>query len=193
MLTPGPDHPITVQPAATRWRAFFNNHVIADSANALVLQESSMAPVVYFPMEDVGMEYMARTDRSTTCAYKGDASYFTLRIGGEIAENVAWTYENAHNAVRDISGYVAFYGDRVEVYPVDEERVNPHHHRDASAARHEHERERRFADPNGRDPNQADLDVADVVQHTDSGAGASQREHWDTNLENPDRPDGGVR
>uniref|UniRef100_UPI0028116849 DUF427 domain-containing protein n=1 Tax=Phenylobacterium sp. TaxID=1871053 RepID=UPI0028116849 len=49
MLTPGPDHPITIEPAKRRWRAFFAGHVIADTDDALILQESNLAPVVYFP------------------------------------------------------------------------------------------------------------------------------------------------
>ena len=49
MKIPGPDHPITITPAANRWRARFAGHVIADSDRALVLQEASYPPVIYFP------------------------------------------------------------------------------------------------------------------------------------------------
>lgn len=170
MQTPGPDHPITVTPANTRWRALFNGHVIADSNDAVVLQEADYRPVVYFPREDVAMEYMARTDHASHCPYKGDAAYFTLRMNGEIAENVAWSYESPFPATGQIAGRLAFYPDRVEVYEVDDAKVNPKHH--------EHHTD--------------SSEVDQIVQHTDSGGGASQREHWAPNVEGP-RDDGGLR
>jgi len=171
MLTPGPDHPITIQPAAKRWRAAFAGHVIADSDNALVLREASLGPVVYFPREDVAMEYMSRTDRSTHCPYKGDAAYFTLLMDGQFAENAVWSYEAPFPAMDAIAGRVAFYADRVEVYEVDDAAVNPRHV-DAAPA------DARAID--------------DVVLHTDAGDGHSQGEHWAANVETP-RDDAGLR
>jgi uncharacterized protein (DUF427 family) len=170
MLTPGPDHPITVTPANKRWRAFFNGHVIADSDDALVLQEASYAPVVYFPRQDVAMEYMSRTDRQTTCPYKGDAAYYSILMDGQFAENAVWTYEEPYPAMTEIAGRLAFYPDKVEVYEVDDAAVNPDHH----------------------DEDREDGGVDAVVQHTDAGDGHSQREHWDPNVETPGL-EGGVR
>jgi uncharacterized protein (DUF427 family) len=169
MKIPGPDHPITITPAVTRWRAKFAGHVIADSAEALVLQEASYPPVVYFPRADVSMEYMSRTDRSTHCPYKGDAAYYTLLMDGHLAENAVWTYELPYPAMDEIGERLAFYTDKVEVYAVDEAAVNPH-----------------------PKPKPADDDedfaitVDDVVQHTDSGSGAAQREHWQPNVSEPE-------
>ena len=163
MKIPGPDHPITITPAKTRWRARFAGHVIADSGDALVLQEADYKPVVYFPRADVSMEYFSRTDRSTHCPYKGDAAYYTILMDGNFGDNAVWTYEEPFPAMEQIRGRLAFYPDKVEVYEVSEEAVEPQ-------ALH------------------TDIDAA--VQHTDSGSGASQREHWPTNLDDPARPEG---
>jgi uncharacterized protein (DUF427 family) len=171
MLTPGPDHPITLEPGAQRWRARFNGHVIADTAAALILREADLPPVVYFPREDVGLDYMGRTARRTHCPYKGDATYYTLTLDGEIAENVAWSYETPFEAMSAIGERVAFYPDRVEVYAVDDAAVNPRHHDLA-------------ADVMAQDA------VDDIVRHTDSGSGVSQAEHWPPNVS---APDNGVR
>ena len=114
MLTPGPDHPITIAPAGQRWRVLFQGHVIADSGDALVLKEANYAPVVYFPREDVDMAYMSRTDRSTHCPYKGDASYYTLLMDGRFAENAVWSYEDPYPAMEQIRGRLAFYPDKVD-------------------------------------------------------------------------------
>jgi uncharacterized protein (DUF427 family) len=168
MLTPGPDHPITLETARRRWRAFFNGHVLADTGDALILHEADHAPVVYFPRQDVAMEYMGRTQHHTRCPYKGEASYYTLAMDGQIAENVAWCYEEPADAVRPIASRIAFYPDRVEVYAVDENSVNPHH---IEEPRHRVTMDRAA--------------VARIIQHTDAGSGSSQREHWDPNVEVP--------
>jgi uncharacterized protein (DUF427 family) len=170
MKTPGSDHPITLTTAANRWRAFFQGHVIADSGDALILQEAAYPPVVYFPRSDVAMEYMSRTDASTHCPYKGNASYYTLVMEGHIAENAVWTYETPYPAMTQIEGRLAFYTDRVEVYEVDDAAVNPDHTPDAEAA----------------------SDVDKAVRHTDSGSGAPQREHWAPNVQTLGGDDGGL-
>ena len=163
MKIPGPDHPITITPAKTRWRARFAGHVIADTGDALILQEADYKPVVYFPRGDVSMEYFSRTDRSTHCPYKGDAAYYTVLMDGNFGDNAVWTYEEPFPAMEQIRERLAFYPDKVEVYEVSEEAVEPR-------ALH--------------------TDIDDVVQHTDSGSGASQKEHWPTNLDDPARPEG---
>lgn len=165
MKTPGPDHPIILEPAANRWRARFAGHVIADSADALILRESTYPPVIYFPRIDVEMGFMSRTDRGTHCPYKGDASYFTVLMDGQFAENAVWTYEQPFPAMEAIEGRLAFYTDKIEVYEVAEAAANPHHRRDP-------------------DEDYA-ITVDDVVQHTDSGSGASQRDHWPANVTTP--------
>ena len=167
MLTPGPDHPITLEPAKKRWRAYFNGHVIADTNDAIVLQESSYPAVVYFPREDVGMEYLTRTERTTHCPYKGDAAYYTILMDGHFAENAVWTYEDPYPSVEAIRGRLAFYPDKVEVYPVEDATVNP---------------------------KGAHTDVDEVILHTDSGDGHSQKDHWPPNTDDEVRPgEGGLR
>lgn len=132
MKTPGPDHPIVLEPAARRWRARFAGHVIADTAHALIVREADYPAVVYFPREDVATEFMGRTDRGTHCPYKGDATYYTLLMDGRFAENAVWSYETPFPAMEALAGRMAFYTDKIEVYEVDEAEVNPRHRPDAS-------------------------------------------------------------
>ena len=127
MKPPGLDHPITIEAARTRWRARFGGHVIADSNDALILTEASYKPVVYFPRTDVAMEYMSRTDHATHCPYKGEAAYYTVLMDGRFAENAVWTYDEPYSAMEAIAGRLAFYPDKVEVYDVADETVNPRH------------------------------------------------------------------
>jgi uncharacterized protein (DUF427 family) len=130
MKLPGPDHPITIAQNPRRVRAMIGGHVIADSDRALTLKEASYPAVQYIPREDVEMGYAGKTDRSTNCPYKGDASYYSFDLDGQILENVAWSYESPYPAMSDIAGHIAFYPDRVEVYevedPVSREAKAPH-------------------------------------------------------------------
>ena len=120
MLIPGPDHPIEITPAKTRWRVMYGEHVIADSGDVLILSEANYAPVAYFPRADVSMEYFSRSDRQTHCPYKGDAAYYTILMDGRFAENAVWTYEEPYPAMDAIRGRLAFYPDKVEVYAVED-------------------------------------------------------------------------
>jgi uncharacterized protein (DUF427 family) len=111
---PGPDHPITIERNPARITVSVGGRVIADTRNALTLREASYPPVQYIPRQDVDMSQLERTQHSTYCPYKGDASYYSIPSGGAKAANAVWTYEAAFPAVSAINEYVAFYPDRVD-------------------------------------------------------------------------------
>lgn len=107
---------ITLKANPRRVRVMFENHVIADSDDVIVLEETGLRPVQYFPREAVSMEYMGKTDKSSHCPYKGDASYYSIVMEGVIAENVVWSYEDPIAGMEAIRGRIAFYPDKVEMY-----------------------------------------------------------------------------
>ena len=111
---PGPDHPITVTPNPQRVVVRLNGKVIADTSNALTLQEANYPPVQYIPRQDLDMSLVQRTDHQSYCPYKGEASYFSIPAGGERSVNAIWTYEAPYAAVAEIKDHVAFYPDRVD-------------------------------------------------------------------------------
>ncbi len=117
---PGPDHPITVTATPKRIQVNYGGHVIADSRNALTLQESTYPAVIYFPREDVSMEFFSRTEKTTHCPYKGDANYYTILMDGRFADNAVWTYEHPYPAMEVIRDHLAFYPNQVEIYEVGE-------------------------------------------------------------------------
>jgi uncharacterized protein (DUF427 family) len=112
---PGPDHPITVTPAASRVVVRVGDRVVADSRSALSLKEASYPAVPYVPRADVDMTLLERTDHQTYCPFKGDASYFSIPAAGADGVNAVWTYEAPHDAVSPIREYVAFYPNRVTI------------------------------------------------------------------------------
>jgi uncharacterized protein (DUF427 family) len=111
---PGPEHPIAIAPGSKRVRVTFAGRVVADSTRALTLQETTYKPVHYIPRKDADMTAFERTEHQTYCPYKGDASYYSIKVGDKVAENAVWTYEQAFPAVSGIEGYLAFYPNRVD-------------------------------------------------------------------------------
>lgn len=111
---PGPDHPITVEPADVHVQVRVAGHTVADSRNALRLQEADYPAVLYVPPQDVDRSLLERTKHTTYCPYKGDATYYSISVGGERSVNAIWTYEAPHEAMAVIKDHLAFYPDRVD-------------------------------------------------------------------------------
>jgi uncharacterized protein (DUF427 family) len=109
---PGPDHPITITPNQTQVLVKIAGRVVADTRNALTLQEANYPAVQYIPRNDVDMSTLTRSEHSTYCPYKGDCAYYSAVKG---KPNVAWTYEEPYEAVSSIKNYLAFYADRVDL------------------------------------------------------------------------------
>jgi uncharacterized protein (DUF427 family) len=120
MKIPGPDHPITIAENPKRVWVLYQGHLLAETDRALSLKEATYPVVQYVPREDVAMEFLSRTDHTSHCPYKGDASYYTIFRDGEMAENAVWTYEEPFPAMEQIRGYLAFYPNRVEIQESDD-------------------------------------------------------------------------
>lgn len=115
MKTPGPDHPISIDPVPGRIQVRFAGRVVADTERGLLLREAGYEPVLYVPEADAALQHLEPSERRTYCPYKGTAHYFTLRAAGETSENAVWSYEEPFPAVAPIRGCLAFYPDRVDV------------------------------------------------------------------------------
>ncbi|MGC1304546.1 MAG: DUF427 domain-containing protein [Caulobacteraceae bacterium] len=112
---PGPDHPITIEPTPGRVVVTVGGKVVADSRNAMTLREASYPPVQYIPRADADMALLERSETSSYCPYKGEASYYGAVGGGR---DVVWTYEAAYPSVAGIKDHLAFYPDRVDAIEI---------------------------------------------------------------------------
>jgi uncharacterized protein (DUF427 family) len=106
-----PDYRIALAPAGVRVQVKVNGEVIADTRDALRMNEGDYPPVYYFPRRDVKMERLARTEHQTYCPFKGHASYFSFKGG---AENAVWSYESPYDEVSEIKELLAFYPEKVD-------------------------------------------------------------------------------
>ena len=114
MAVPQKDHPIRIEPNRKRVRVEWGGKVIAATTRALTLFETTYPGVQYIPRADTDMTLLVRTAHKTHCPYKGDAGYYSIKIGDRVAENAVWTYEAPFPGVAEIAGYLAFYPNRVD-------------------------------------------------------------------------------
>jgi uncharacterized protein (DUF427 family) len=87
--------------------------VIASSNDVIRVVEDGNPARYYFPRADVSMRHLAPSDLSTSCPFKGEATYFTLELGSMVLRDVVWRYENPYDEHRDLRGRVAFYEERI--------------------------------------------------------------------------------
>jgi len=109
-------HAITTEPFAGTVTVIFGGQALAESRNALILHETGLAPVTYFPIEDVRMDLLFRTDHQSTCPFKGEASYWGADVGWRRVENIAWAYEDPLPQRTDIKGRIAFYEHKLDAF-----------------------------------------------------------------------------
>jgi uncharacterized protein (DUF427 family) len=111
---------LTIEPVRRRVRALFADHIIADTDDALAVREGEVAPVYYFPVDDVEMGYLGRTDHTTSHPSQGQATYFSIKMHSQIAENAVWVYEDPEPSAASLRGRLAFDASQIEVYEIDD-------------------------------------------------------------------------
>lgn len=111
-----PSHTIVVERFDGAVTVTFANAIVASSERALVLREANYPPVFYIPFEDIRFELLTRSDTSTHCPFKGNASYWSVRAAGdEVLNDVMWSYERPYDEMTGIKGHGAFYRDKVRI------------------------------------------------------------------------------
>ncbi|KAI1799866.1 DUF427 domain protein [Daldinia bambusicola] len=88
-----------------------SGHVQA-TVNGTVVAESDVYELVegnvYFPPAAIRPEFFAKTDLRTHCGWKGDANYYTVKVGDTELANAAWYYPEPFDKAKHIKDYVAF-------------------------------------------------------------------------------------
>ena len=122
----GPAHRILFEPHPRRIRAVLGGRTVLDTIGAHLLHESNILPVLYAPIEDLDADLLEATDHTTHCPFKGDASYWTVRAGGKVAENAVWAYREPLESASWLAGYAALYWDRMDTWFEEDEEIRGH-------------------------------------------------------------------
>ncbi len=109
-----PYHRVDVLETSRRVRISLDGELLADTDRGKVIFETGLPPRWYVLREDLRAE-LNQSEKRTGCAYKGFASYYSLRIGDRLEEDLAWTYEEPRREVVPIARMVAFFNERVDV------------------------------------------------------------------------------
>lgn len=107
---------IAIEPSERRVKVVFNGITVADTGRALVMHETRLPPIYYLPKADVRMDLLEATEYRTHCPFKGNASYWSLRVDDAVAENAIWSYEKPLPEAEAVRGYVAFYRNRMDAW-----------------------------------------------------------------------------
>ena len=102
------DH-IKIRRADGTWVIRAGGAVLGESSNALELSEGSYPFVIYFPREDIAMAFLDRSSKTSTCPWKGEASYFSIVTKSTTLRDAAWSYENPKPGMEAIRNHLAFY------------------------------------------------------------------------------------
>jgi uncharacterized protein (DUF427 family) len=85
-------------------RAVWNNIVIAESADTLLIDGNH-----YFPLEAINREYFKESETHTACHWKGIASYYSLEVNKKVNKDAAWFYPRASKLAKIVEGKIAFW------------------------------------------------------------------------------------
>jgi uncharacterized protein (DUF427 family) len=88
---------------------------LAESDRPVLLDETGLPTRYYLPREDVRTDLLRPTGTHTTCPFKGEASYWSAEVGGEVYNDLVWSYPDPIPQAAEIKGLMCFYPDRVEM------------------------------------------------------------------------------
>jgi uncharacterized protein (DUF427 family) len=92
-------------------KATWNGTTLAESNNCIVVEGNQ-----YFPLDSVNLQYFKASNTHTTCPWKGEASYYSIEVAGQINKDAAWYYPQPKEAAEQIKEYIAFWhGVQVDI------------------------------------------------------------------------------
>jgi uncharacterized protein (DUF427 family) len=118
-----PKHRIYFADFLPRVRAVVAGRTVLDTTRGKLLYESGIPARFYAPLDDFDPGALARTDHSTHCPFKGDASYWAVTANGSTRDNAVWAYETPIADAAWLDGYASLYHDRADEWWVEDERV----------------------------------------------------------------------
>jgi acyl-CoA thioesterase II len=110
-----PNYRIDLVPVAATARVWAGDVLVAESDRCLRLEETDHVDRLYFPEADVRWDLFQPTDHHSVCPFKGEADYWSLTGTDPPCDNVVWTYRQPFAEVGGITGYVAFYHERLRI------------------------------------------------------------------------------
>ena len=116
---------VDVMPSKRHVRIVIDGQTVADTRRPRLLFETNHPVRYYIPQEDVRMDFLVPSTAQSRCPYKGPASYWSVKIGDQIFEDMIWGYKEPIPECPKIKGLLCFFHERgAEIY-VDGEKIPP--------------------------------------------------------------------
>ena len=119
-----PFHRVDVLASSRQVSLELDGQVLAQSSRPMLLFETMLPTRYYLPREDIRAELIP-SDKRTYCAYKGQASYWSVPVGGGLHTDIAWTYPDPLHDALNVRGLIAFFNERVDLVVDGERRERP--------------------------------------------------------------------
>ena len=110
-----PYHRVDVLDSSRHVKVSLGGVTVAESTRPKALYETGLPVRWYIPPEDVRLDLLVPSDTRTTCAYKGRASTLSVRVDGELHEDVVWTYPDPRRDVERMRGHLCFHNEFVDI------------------------------------------------------------------------------
>jgi uncharacterized protein (DUF427 family) len=110
-----PYHRIDVYPTSRHIRVLVDGEVLAETRRASALFETNLPPRYYIPADDVRTELLEPSSTRTRCAYKGSASYWSVRLGDRVIEDLVWAYRDPEHDAELIRDLLCFFNERIDL------------------------------------------------------------------------------
>jgi len=107
---------VDILPSSRHVRVEVDGVTIAESTSPWLLFETGLPVRYYLPKTHVRMDLLAATDRASHCPYKGQAEWWSVRAGGRVHDDLAWSYRTPLPESQRVAGLIAFYDEKVDVY-----------------------------------------------------------------------------
>jgi uncharacterized protein (DUF427 family) len=85
-------------------KAIWNNTLIAESDDTVLVEGNH-----YFPATSLNREFITFSNHKTSCPWKGQASYYSLKVNGDVNTDAVWYYADPKPEAASIKGRVAFW------------------------------------------------------------------------------------
>ena len=97
-------------------RVEVNGVTVAETTRSVMMLETGLPHRYYIPREDVNMDVLQASERVAGSPYKGEASFLHVEAGGEVLENIAWTYAEPWAESSKVAGYICFPQGKADTY-----------------------------------------------------------------------------
>ncbi len=111
-----PYHRVDVRASSRHIHIEIAGETLAETHRPFLLFETYLPTRYYIPREDARMDLLEPTPLKTRCPYKGIASYWSARIGDQLAKNIVWSYPEPIPECPKIKDLMCFFNEKVDVY-----------------------------------------------------------------------------